>query len=545
MNYIELILQLSIIFPILYWIDTTIPILLLSITLDSIFSAINFIKLFILDDLSQAELLLNLNKLYKINLIDRYIYYISLQIVYITVKILTWNISLTYLYWSLMLTTCPYIFNFICTKYLYEIIDYIKIEKKRFFKIVICKQVAIVINTISTVCIDKNPEISFTELLYLLDDYDNIVNNFITFLKNFCIVSIVHYARKRTGSVYSKLISYVYTYKTGNMLESIDYSTAKNRFTDVIVNRKWKKLLDDDILQSIIYMYSLQESGQFNLGIYLVKFNYMLIKMFTIWTIGGFLNSTLIIPIMSLFFSIYKKPIKLFFKKEQIHKFLFKCIAFIIGLLINNYLLISLICEFGYILIINKVAKTIAQHFYDRFIKLYKVLTHYNQYNMFLIGVFIYIEFIKMIEHFFTPIWQYYVISYIVVMIYTNDNNKRLIYTGVISLGILSNYSEIHLLYILVFSYIYLNIDHHYKNNKNVSISIIAKKLHPSAMESYYNKLKPIEEDKSDNESDNDSVELFDSSLSPNEPVIVDNEFNEQLNSKIYVNNIEIVDNYV
>jgi len=544
MNYFKLIFQLSVVFPILYWTNAEIPILILSITIDSVFSAINFIKLFILDDLSPEDLLLNLNKLYKVGVIDRYIYYISLQVIYLIISYLTWNMSLTILYWSLVVTTCPYIFNLICKKYLSETIKYVEIEKKRFFKIIICKQVAIVINTLSYICIDKDPRISFSELLYLLDDYDNIVNNFITFLKNFFIVSVIHYARKKSSSIYSKMISYFYTYQTGNILESIDYSTAKRRFTDVIVNKKWSKLLDDDILQSIIYMYSLQEDSQMNFGIYLIRFNYMLIKMFTIWTIGAFFENIIIVPILSLFFTIYKKPIKLYFEREQIYKYLFKGIALLVGLLTRNYFLISLICEFGYILTINKVMSTVAQYLSDRFIRLYNILTHYNNYNLFLVCVFLYIEVLKFVKNYINLSIHHYIINYIFLIVITNDFYKKIIYNSIIFLGFLSEYNELHLLYILGLSYLYLNIYHYYNNNKNISISIIAKKMHPSAIESYYNKLKPIE-NISDNESDSDIEELIDSALTPNAPVIIDNKFDECINVKMYCDNINIIENYI
>ncbi len=544
MNYLKLIFQLSVVFPILYWSNMEIPILILSVTIDSVFSAINFIKLFILDDLSHEDLLSNLNKLYKVGVIDRYIYYISLQVIYLIVSYLIWNISLTFLYWSLIVTTSPYIFNSICKKYLSETIEYVEIEKRRFFKIIICKQVAIVINTLSYVCIDRDPQISFSELLYLLDDYDNIVNNFVTFLKNFFIVSIIHYARKKSRSIYGKMISYFYTYQTGNVLESIDYSTAKRRFTDVIVNKRWSKLLDDDILQSIIYMYSLQEDSQINLGIYLIKFNYMLIKMFTIWTIGAFFDNVAIVPILSLFFTIYKKPIKLYFEREQIYKYLFKGIALLVGLLTRNYFLISLICEFGYILTINKIMSTVFQYFSDRFIRLYNVLTHYNNYNLFLIGVFLYIEVLKFVKNYVNLYIQHYLINYIFLIVNTDDRYKSLIYSSIVFLGYLSEYNEFHLLYILGLSYICLNIYHYYINNKNVSISIIAKKMHPSAMESYYDKLKPID-NTSDNESDSDIEELIDSALIPNTPIIIDDEFDEYVGLKMYSDNINVIEDYM
>jgi len=388
MNYIKLISQLLIVCPIIYYSNLEISVLLLSITIDSIFSALVFIKLFILDDLSLEDLLTNLNKIYKIKPFNRYIYYLTLEFIYTYICYLLWCESFKYLYYFLVLITCPYILNKIYEKYLLEMVKYIDYEKNKFLRMILCKQFAIIINTFSNIYINKNPNISFTELLYIIDDYDNMVNNFTTFLKNFFIISVIHYTRKKSNIVYSKLITYFYTYKTGNVFESIDYSTAKKKFSDVIINKKWDKLLDDDILHSIIYIYSLQENSNFDIGVYIVKFNYMVIKMFTIWTIGSFFNNTIIIPFLSLFFTIYKKPFNTIFNLTHLYKYLFKISALILGLFVKDYFLISLICEFGYILIVNKIVGTIVQYMNEKFIKIYNVLTNYNKYNLFIIFIF-------------------------------------------------------------------------------------------------------------------------------------------------------------
>ena len=546
MNYIKLISQLLIVCPIIYYSNLEISVLLLSITIDSIFSALVFIKLFILDDLSLEDLLTNLNKIYKIKPFNRYIYYLTLEFIYTYICYLLWCESFKYLYYFLVLITCPYILNKIYEKYLLEMVKYIDYEKNKFLRMILCKQFAIIINTFSNIYINKNPNISFTELLYIIDDYDNMVNNFTTFLKNFFIISVIHYTRKKSNIVYSKLITYFYTYKTGNVFESIDYSTAKKKFSDVIINKKWDKLLDDDILHSIIYIYSLQENSNFDIGVYIVKFNYMVIKMFTIWTIGSFFNNTIIIPFLSLFFTIYKKPFNTIFNLTHLYKYLFKISALILGLFVKDYFLISLICEFGYILIVNKIVGTIVQYMNEKFIKIYNVLTNYNKYNLFIIFIFSYIKLLKIISQYYDLNIIHYAINYSIFLIFINNNNwKYIIYNSIVLLGYLSKYQEIHLLFIITSLYIFLNLYHTHHNNKNISISILAEKMNSTTIEKYYDKLETINninENISDNEY-NTEEELVDSSLFPENIKIIDDD-KEDGNVLIY-NNPIIIENYI
>src|SRR3989304_9101315 len=102
MNYKELILQLLIISPIFYLTQSYNSILILSITIDSIYSAIYFIKMFILNEKkSQKNLIVNLNKLYEVNIVDRYIYYLLSELLYIIIKYLFWNYRVIGLYYVL------------------------------------------------------------------------------------------------------------------------------------------------------------------------------------------------------------------------------------------------------------------------------------------------------------------------------------------------------------------------------------------------------------------------------------------------------------
>lgn len=563
MNYKELILQLGIIFPVFYFTQSYKSIILLSITVDSIFSAINFIYVFLLYDVSMDELLKKINdhKMYDHGIINRYLYYFLLETAYLVLCNMLWQHSITWLYYLLSFCAYPFSMNYICQKYLYKIVNFIDEEKRKFVKIIICKQLAIAINTLSNICIDKNPEINHSELLFLFDDYEKTTNNFLTFLKNFLVISLVHYTKKNTTKFYSGLLKYVYSYKTGDLIESLDLSTAKKRFTNVIINRKWKSLSDAQILQSIIYIYTLQDDNKVDyLSVYITKFNYTLLKMFTTWTIGAFFNKHYIIPLLSIFFMLYHKPLKEYYSSERMFHYVFRVIALLLGFLVKNEFLLSFICEFGYILTFNKVMNTVANYLYHKTEKILEICIHYNKYNIFFISLFLYIELTKYIQKYVLVSLEQHIITYIFCMTVIGDNYKRIIGTLIISLGFISQYNKFHQIYIIGIMYLYVNIDHYFQNNRDIAIRIMKKKIqpyiNPQIIDSYYNnkkynmsnKLMDIDQEDLDNDDtdDNDDNELVDSLLKPNKPIIRDDEeyVLKGKNVKILHKDIGIIQDY-
>ena len=206
---VDILLQLSTLFPIFYLTQNYNSILLLSITIDSIFSAIYFIKTFISEkEISIKEFLNHINQLYKVPLFDRYIYYVQLEFIYLVLRILFWNYRIWPLYYILLITICPIFLNQIYSNYLNKLFTFINNEKQKFVKTIICKQLAIIINTLSNLCINKDPKINHVELLFLFDDYDKTLTNFTDFIKSFLVISLIHYARKNSRKMYGQLIKY-------------------------------------------------------------------------------------------------------------------------------------------------------------------------------------------------------------------------------------------------------------------------------------------------------------------------------------------------
>jgi len=502
----EILLQLLTLLPIFYLTQNYTSILLLSISIDSIFSALYFIKNLILNsNQSQKEFINNINQLYTTPLFDRYIFYLLLEITYIILKLLFWNYKILPLYYLLLLTTCPHLLNQICQIYLHKLFHFINLEKQKFIKTIISKQLSFIINTLSSLCIDKDPQINHVELLFLFDDYDKTLSNFTDFIKSFLIISLVHYARKNSRKMYGQLIKYFYSYKTGNIIESLDINTAKSRFSDVIINRKWDQLLNTEILQSIMYIYIFQESPKNDyVDIYLTKITYSILQMFSLWTISAFLELSPISPLLSIFYLIYKQY-------KEPYQYLFRIFALSLCYFIPyHYLLISCICEFMYPLVFNRITNTILNYFYNKIIHISKICIHNNSFNLFFISIFFYLKLLPNITTL--------ILSFIFIILNIESNYKKFITLISFIFGSLSYYNCYHLLFIITILYLYINIDTYY-GNKN--ISIITNKA--SIIESYYGNNNPIHVESK-----------------PNPPKII----NKYHDIKIYSSNNDIIHDY-
>lgn len=554
MNYLNFLNQLKdiffqslIVFPILYFTNQYVPIFLLSVSIDSIFSAFNFIKNFLLLNTSKQELLTSSDSLYSLTLVNRYIYYIILEIQYKLICNLFWTDNIYPLYYLLLISDSPIILNFIYREYLVNFYNKLDEEKYKFLKIIVCKHLSSIINTLSEICVDLKADINHSELLFLFDDYNKTLDNFLSFIKNFLIISFIHYTRKRSNVVYSKLIAYFYNYKTGQLIESIDLNTAKNRFREVIKGRKWEQLLNSDILQSIIYIYSLQEDAKFDyISIITTKFNYTIIKMFTIWTISSFFNKIYLAPLISLFLYIYRKPIRIIFDKSQITKYIFRFIPLILygmNILARNYYInyilslhafVSFLCEFGYILCFNKITNSIVNYLYTKIKNIINISTHFNKYNLYLISIFIYIEILKLAEQNYYIFYQteLFIINFIFFILNVSNIYKALIAFQILIFGSLSNYYYKHILFILFTNYLIINIQNYYKNNKQIIVSYSSKKMdNAKIIESYYS---------SNSKNTGESLRI----ISVRTPKISDHDDDIKSGKNIKIYDKKVLDNY-
>ena len=255
--------------------------------------------------------------------------------------------------------------------------------------------------------------------------------------------------------------------------------------------------------------------------VYLTKFKYMLVKMFTIWTIGTWLNTIHLIPLLSSFFLVYKKSIRIIV--EQRFMYLFRFVVLLVSFLIKDFLIISFMSEFGYVLLVNRVVYTTLVYVYEKTIKILNICLDYNKNNDFLFTLFVSINVLKGIHYYYHPLNEIHCFSgYMLMILYYRNQYKIFVNTLFIILGYISNYDIIHISFTLMILYLGINIYNYYQNNKNIAISILANKLHPSVIDSYYKKVKYISEDE-DSSEDEDNT-LVHVSIKAKTPTIVDDD---------------------
>lgn len=460
---IEFLFQLIVLIPCIFYNNK--HIILFSITFDGIFSALYFVKNFVLNNVDKKDLLKINQELYKVSILNRYLYYIFIQILYYIICIWFWRLEILLFEYLLLLTICPVCINFIGEKILHNLFNYIDKEKRKFIKIIASKQLSAIMNKVCEICIQTHPQIDYKELLFIFDDYENTVKNIWVFLKNFLLISLIHYTKNNSNVFYGKLITYFYNYKTGNLIESVDLPTAKSRFKHVIVHRQWNKLFEADILQSIIYIYSLQEKDDINfIEVFMTKLNYTIVKMFTIWSISELFHTIYVSPILSLFFLLYRKRDKL--SLDLLERINFRIISLFLGYFYKNYFLISFISEVGYFLVYNKVSKNSLKYIYEKCLRISEICIHFNYYNSFFVSIFFYIECFKLIkfkygfDYKYNLLFEILIISYLFYLITISDNFKRIMLISITLNGCISQYNIYHILYMISCSYLSLNIMH-------------------------------------------------------------------------------------
>ena len=316
------------------------------ITLDSLFSAIHFIKTFFNNNLTESQIVITSNLLYKGTLLDRYIYYSIIYLLYKSLCIFFWISDSNILYYIGLLTIIPNIFNKILSSKLFHIL---RNKKELLVKVIIAKIFTMVIKTYSKLYLERDTNIKYSELLLLLDDYKNTINYFLTVLKNALIIIGLSYAKHYSTSLYYGIIKYVYNYKTGDLIASYNIGSAKQYLIDILENRKWHNLTKPNTYKAMLYLYQMNNDKSDYLRKLVNECNLSLVKMFTVWTIASLFEFIYLIPLISLCFILYKKTDRFF------ENLFVMVIGLVVGYIFPSYMMVSAVCQYGTNILFNKV----------------------------------------------------------------------------------------------------------------------------------------------------------------------------------------------
>lgn len=482
----------------------------LAFTIDSLFSSIGFLRINLIENLSQSQTLTRLYSLYQFKIIDRYLYYISLTVLYNILKLAFWgNYYLEQvLYLVLIVTLCPTLLNVILSNYFGDILFKINVEKTRLLKVLVSKAISKLVNFMSEVSLDLRPELHYMELMPIFRNRHQTVRFFYSFISSFIFSTLIHYLKTNSNKFYAKLIRYFYNLKTGDYIGKIDEYKAKSKITQVIVKREWSDLIRPDVTQSLFYLYKNNQSTDI-LYKFTTYLHYTVIQISTIWTIAVFFRLNAIIPVLSILFQLLKVWKKRSNPKNAnltildmsiIHTFKTMINYLIIPLIIlitqinYNKLVLTLISELGYIIFKYNILRII-QNWSCILIKtLYTSLTRHNQCNYVILSCIIYLKLVTNIciipsQNIIVqiPMLDYLNINYydtnydtststsinintntaikyiipFMLLFFINNVNRGILFSF-ITLGYLSNYNIYHLIIIGLFEYVVLNISSYY-----------------------------------------------------------------------------------
>ena len=405
------------------------------ITLDGLYSSLHAITAYINSenrDMSESHII-NMEPLYTSSLLDRYIYYGSQYSIY---KLLSWffwvpdNTIMNLLNCGMIFTIIPPLLNIILKTKLF---NKVREKKEEIIKTMVSKQLANIIQFSSSTYLDKDIIIDYHELIPLFNNYGNTMIYVQYMIKNTLITLALNYVKIYSKSIYYKMIKYAYVYKTGREIKSFSSITAKKTLNDMVNKKQWTDLLNTNIYNAILYLF--QENIN-NVDIFKklrIILRNKITKMTAVYTIASFLNSPVLIPILSIGLYMCADDNREFTRKNII-KYMIYCVMIPYSFYAESYLLTNVICHFGYGMITNKIARSMAIHAYDRTKDTLLVVYEKNKkYNKFIMLSLMHIIISKQT-------------SKSSVLLVIDDVSKSKLYGILFFVGFISKMNYIHLL---------------------------------------------------------------------------------------------------
>ena len=372
----------------LYFLINNMNLLLLLLSIDNISYANDFLIKSILNKSNRNNIIIQNTKLYKLNIIERYIFYIFIYLFYSTIKLLILNKYTIFLKVLLSLSSLPIIFNNIIYDNYEDIFSRITLYKDKIIRLIFCEQIYLIIDKLNTKLLDDKLILNKDEIIFTLNNELSKCNNIRTeifkFIKNTLIVSLLSYCKSKS-IIYYKLIKYIYIYNSGSYyINNINIENAKQKFITIFKNKSYKDLNDPMTIHSLLCLYY-DKNTDTNWDEINEQINYNIICFMTLWTIGSFFSGILRILILIITSTIiyltnnhYKFDI--IFDKKYIYNLILLILFYNIT---SNIIILSLIYQFGYYCLDNFFIKSIIKSIYNNIINKL-VLNIINNYKLIL-----------------------------------------------------------------------------------------------------------------------------------------------------------------
>jgi hypothetical protein len=326
-------------------------------------------------DIDKEEYIINeCGKLYSSSLINRYIYYGLTFISYETICTLLYVPKIIPLEYGCLVTVIPQVLNYIMTLSLMQKIISIKHNITR---ILIGKLLSLIIKYGSLIYLNIDLNVDDKELRHLVDNYDKAKQVMIQMLINvgvLCLLSLIKIFFP--NSYYYKMATFIYNYNSEEKLDSIiitnkgQINDFKSKIVKLIKDKKWDELISANSLKMLYQLYINRDNVNNEFGKFINSLVTTGFWASMIWSLSGWIkaDAPLITMGLSLAVNIIKNTNLCFTKVLSI------MIAGLIGYLIDSTVMTCLLCEYSYILVVNKIVMTILAYSAKKFCTFIKKL---------------------------------------------------------------------------------------------------------------------------------------------------------------------------
>lgn len=403
----------------------------------------------------ETRIIKRCSKVYSKSIITRYVYYGLSQLFYKTICLLFYTSYIPIIKYVFVLTLIPKILNYILTSKLFEnIITF----KESVTKIISAKLLSLIIKYGSAIYLNMTVTIDVNELMPIFNNYDNTKKILGQVLINVAILLVLALIKFFSpNNYYYKVATLIYNYKLGDNLESIVIEKSNNKqindykkqIINIITNKEWKKLIEANSLKIMYQLYVNRDNNTNDFDKFVQNVFISNFWVSIIWSLSGWAlnisDSLLIVPLISLYV--------LFMRENTIN--VIKLLTIIgggfSGYFTNSLFLTCFLCEFSYILLINRITLNIIKFIFEK-IKEFTHKIYFQNYKYIIYNILTTLTYLNTFDSnaFFVNI----IINILHIALLNFDNTLLFIQFMHLFFGYFSNYSITHILCISTISYI-------------------------------------------------------------------------------------------
>lgn len=358
------------------------PLTLILISLDGLFSALYFMKLYLKGD-NKRQIVDN-STLYSIHTLNRYAWYVVCGYVYQTLITAAWIDPYNLMMYAFLLVNVPYVMNRYIKNRFEPFFNLLDRKKNEFAKNMIVKQLTKIINNVSHMFIDIEGDVVERENIeYVLNHSDRSLTNAITVAKNTALV----FASDKLGKyspLYQRMFKTVFNYRyPSKKISRMTDERVREIIRKVHTDENWDALLEPSFIQALIHIYYKSELDPDNNILLLIakKFQYSLLKFFSVWTLVSYTGYPIVGALVFIILHMYEFGIKKESMKKNIRniEYVGKFLGIVLGasslLVVSSYAFSCFLCEFSYYILMNPVTLNIYKSLFKNTMK----ILHENQ----------------------------------------------------------------------------------------------------------------------------------------------------------------------